>query len=211
MPNVALQCTALHCTALYRTALHCTVLQLSKRSTVNCIFLRDPLNGISTFESRRKQPRIEEDNSKEDEEEEDEGKEEEEDFAVDVEAGEEEVTTSVPRQDCVWSQFGDWSQCSLSCGRGRQIRYRQLTGTTFCSEVQCGAVQCGAVQCIALHCSAVQCGAMQCGAVQCGAVQCSAVQCSALRCSAVQVEESDPESQWRGEEVQGREQGEEEL
>ena len=30
--------------------------------------------------------------------------------------------TIPPGQECVWSKYGVWSECSQSCGRGRQIR-----------------------------------------------------------------------------------------
>lgn len=28
--------------------------------------------------------------------------------------------------DCLWSNYGDWSSCSVSCGRGVQQRKRMI-------------------------------------------------------------------------------------
>jgi len=32
----------------------------------------------------------------------------------------------IPAMDCIWNQWGEWTDCSTSCGKGKQTRLRQI-------------------------------------------------------------------------------------
>ena len=54
-------------------------------------------------------------------------------------------------QSCGWSKFGPWSECSLSCGGGLQIRLRQPSGD------QADLVECKAARREARWCNPAPC------------------------------------------------------